>query len=165
MEAVYCETLLDGTPLVHTGAVSFSERTLCLDLVDRRADSRVLLALLVPSPPASALVGVMSGKVFHHPNTEIGVTRIVAVRIPGVEAARLETSNRYLNPVEDSVSRDLRSLGVPLGSPSPFDSVVADFLNAGAGHGVFRVTAADNQAVNVALDRASSSPATAAMDR
>jgi DNA-binding winged helix-turn-helix (wHTH) protein len=157
MQAVYSEAL-PGWLLCHRGPVTFSERTIYLDLADARADSRVLLTLLCPGPPATALIGVMSGKVFHDPNSEIAVTPFLAVRIPAGGEPILDGRQGYLDLSDESLSRDLGALGVPLSFSPVLDSVLEGFL-AGKGQGsFFRVTAADNQAVNVALDRALADP-------
>jgi DNA-binding winged helix-turn-helix (wHTH) protein len=157
MQAVYSEALPGGR-LCHRGPVTFSARTIYLDLVDTRADSRVVLTLLCPGPPATALVGVMSGKVFHDPNSEVAVTRFLAVRMPARGKAIVDGRHGYLDLADESLSRDLRALGLPLSFSPVLDSVLEGFL-AGKGQGnFFRVTAADNQAVNVALDRALADP-------
>jgi DNA-binding winged helix-turn-helix (wHTH) protein len=152
LQAVYTE-LLPGLTLRHRGPVGTSERILYLDLADTAADSRLFLTLRFPSPPASALLGAMSGKVFHHANMEVAVTRFVAVRVPAA-ADRIEASNRYLDPATESVARDLASLGRHMASPADVDRIIDGFLNPRATGGVFRVTAADTLELNVALDRA-----------
>lgn len=96
----------------------------------------------------------MSGKVFHHPNTEIAATPFVAIRVPDPDGDRLAKSNRYLDPGAESIARNLIALGLPLHASSELDQVLADVLNAGGTDGLFRVTTAHNEAVNVALDRA-----------
>lgn len=155
MTAVYSESLPNRTvSLCHRGAVAFADHIMCLDLVDPLASSRALLALLCPNPPASALLGVMCGKVFHHPNCELAVTRILAARVPLPDPAALQASNRYLDPEAESLSGDLHELGVRLSPSAALDALFEGFLKGGSGASPSRVTAAENQAVNVAIDKA-----------
>ncbi len=154
MTAVYMESLPHrAVPLRHRGDVAFSDRIMYLDLVDAAADSRALLAFLCPNAPASALLGVMCGRVFHHPNAELAVARILAVRVPSGNPDVLATSNRYLDSA-DSLSRDLRDLGLELSPSATLDSLFRDFLRGASPAGLFRVTVAENHAVNVAIDKA-----------
>lgn len=151
MKAVYSESLPSGR-LRHRGTVGFSIRTLYMDLADAHARSRVFLTLLAPSPPATALLGVMSGRVFHAPNAEIAVTRLLAIRVPVPDPAVLDASNRYLDQSAGAVAGDLKALGLPLAC-AKLDSPLQAFLRGDGSAGIFRVTAEDNQAVNVELDR------------
>src|SRR5262245_18865615 len=154
MTAVYMESLPHRTtPLRHGGTVAFSDRIMYLDLVDAAADSRVMLALVCPNLPATALLGVMCGRVFHHPNSELAVARILAVRVPADGPDVLAASNRYLDSA-DSPSRDLRGLGLALTPSAALDSLLRDFLNGGSATGLLRVTVAENHTVNVAIDKA-----------
>ncbi len=153
MTALYSESLSSGI-LRHAGPVSLTDRTMYLDLTDPRAESRLFLTLLCPNPRATALLGVMSGKVFHDPNCEIAVTRVVAVRVPVGDPSILDASNRYLDPAEESLSADVHALGLPLDPSVQLDALLEAFLNGGQGGRPWRVTADDNQAVNVGLDRA-----------
>jgi hypothetical protein len=99
------------------------------------------------------LVGVMSGKVFHHANMEVAVTRFVTIRVPS-DAGALHASNRYFDPSGEPISADLAALGREVASRTELDRVLLDVLNRGSSAGYFRVTAADALALNVALDRA-----------
>jgi DNA-binding winged helix-turn-helix (wHTH) protein len=154
MRVAYMESLPHrAAPLRHRGEVALSDRIMYLDLVDAAADSRVQLALVCPNPPASALLGVMCGKVFHHPNSELAVARILAVRVPAGAPDVLAASNRYLDSA-DSLSRDLRGLGLGLAPSAPLDSLLRDFLNGPSATGLLRVTVAENHTVNVAIDKA-----------
>jgi hypothetical protein len=153
MRATYSESLAHGI-LRFTGPVAFSEHVMYLDLTDRRSGERVFLNLLCPGPPGAALLGVMSGKVVHHPSSEVALTRMLVVRVPRLVQSAFDRSNRYLDPAAGSVSSDLRALGLPLGETSQLDALFASFLHDTFDGGVYRITAADNHAINVAIDRA-----------
>jgi hypothetical protein len=77
-----------------------------LDLAVADTGDRVFLASLAPGPAATTLVGLMLGRVFHDPNPEIAVTRLVAVRLPGAVAPDPGDSDAYVHPAEESLSGD-----------------------------------------------------------
>jgi DNA-binding winged helix-turn-helix (wHTH) protein len=153
LKAVYAESLSSGV-LRHSGEVAFSGQTMYLDLVDGGSGSRALLALLCPSPPGSALLGAMCGKVFHDPNSEIAASRILAVRVPAEQSATLDGGNRYIECTGGALRDDLRAAGLSLPPGAALGSLLARFLSSGRGAGFFRISADENARVNVGLDKA-----------
>lgn len=152
LTATYVESLPSGS-LRHSGEVTFSGQAMYLDLRDEDSGSRAFLIFLCPGAPGTALLGVMCGRVFHDPNIEIAVSRILAVRVPAVAHAGLEGSNRYLPCTAGALKADLAAVGLSLPPGSVSASLLAQFLN-GRGAGFFRVSAAENARLNVGLDKA-----------
>lgn len=58
----------------------------------------------------------MSGLTFTDAIAQPAATRAVMIRIPAARAARLESSNRYLDRAE-TLSSDLVALGLPVAAP------------------------------------------------
>jgi len=152
LTATYVESLPSGL-LRHSGEVTFSGQTMYLDLRDEDSGSRAFLIFLCPSAPGTALLGVMCGRVFHDPNVEIAVSRILAVRVAAAGDAGLEGSNRYIPCTAGALKNDLAAAGLSLPPGAAPGSLLAKFLNGGNA-GFFRVSAAENARVNVGLDKA-----------
>ena len=71
---------------------------------------------------------------------------MLVVRVPS--AARLDTSNRYLDFSPSCVSDDLDGLGLKLDAPGPLNALVAAFL----GRGIDQVSPIDQASFSSALD-------------
>lgn len=155
LRARYMENL-SFAQLDHVSEVSVLDRILYMDFVDRKRGSWLFANFHFPGAPASALLGVLSGKTYHHPSMEVVATRILAVRVPPLASERLADSNRYLTP-EYSITADLNALGLPLGDDREHEIAFLAALKGQPESNLTRVTSDENRRVNVALDMALSS--------
>lgn len=128
-------------------------RSLCLELhVPSPGVTPLFCTLFRPSPPASALTGLMCGAVAVDPGGQPPyATRVVMVRVRAA-AAELETSNRYLEPAE-SFSEDLGHLGLPPPHRAELDQRILAVLQGRGASGGDQVPAADYAALAMVCDR------------
>lgn len=109
--ATYSESVAIGRVSLR-GVVEPIGRSIYLDLSEADRELRVFMVLALPSPPAGTLAGVLLGAPFVDSFAYPAATRIVIVRVPGTELAALVDSERYLDPAEEPLSRDLVQLGM-----------------------------------------------------
>jgi hypothetical protein len=151
----YREALPTG-PMRVDGAVTVAARGLHLDLRAPQGGggggAQLLFCLFPPTPPASALGGLMSGLTIIGSEPEPSVTRIVMVRLPAA-SARLGTADAYLLPGA-SPAADLAALGLAVAAPDLADRALAAFLAGGQqGGGLDQLPAAAYRAVVELFDR------------
>ena len=134
------------------GPVTILDRAVYVDLSDDAARFRLATCLFVPGALASVLAGVMSGATFVDAIPQPAATRAVMIRIPGAGAARLESSNRYLD-LDETLSSDLVALGLPVAAPAELDALLEAFLAADQPSSYIKVAAADYARLTLAIDR------------
>ena len=117
--------------------------------------AQLVCSLFRPSPPASVLAGIMCATTAMHPGGQPPyATRVAMVRVPVASAAELEASNRYLDPAEGPLSRDLAALGLPVPDPAGLDARLDRFLRPGGEFGgCDQVPLDDYAALAMACDR------------
>lgn len=120
-----------------SGPVRLYGGALCLELrVPSPGMAPLFCSLFRPSPPASVLAGIMCATTAMHPGGQPPyATRVAMVRVPVASAAGLEASNRYLDPAEGPLSRDLAALGLPVPDPAGLDAWLDRFLRPGGDFG------------------------------
>jgi hypothetical protein len=157
LAAIYGETIYGetGPPLYGRmqlrGPVSIVSRAVHIDLLDATARFRLAMCLFLPGALANVLAGVMSGATFVDATPQPAATRIVMIRVPQAMAARLETSNRYLDATVEPLSSDLAGLDVT--APAELDALFGEFLAADQPSSYIKVTAAEYSRLTLAIDR------------
>jgi hypothetical protein len=110
-------------------------------------------ACFLPGTLASVLAGVMSGVSWVDADPQPAATRIVMIRIPDATATALEASDRYLDPAEEPVSRELAALGLQVAAPAELDGLLQGFLAAYRPSGYVKVGAEEYSRMAQAIDR------------
>jgi hypothetical protein len=153
--ATYSQALAAGRAQA-SGPVGLYGRALCLELrVPSPGLAPLFCSLFRPSPPASVLAGIMCGTTAMHPGGQPPyATRIAMVRVPAA-AADLEASNRYLDPAEETPSRDLAALGLATPDPVGLDARFGRFLRPDGSlrDGCDQASVDDYAALAMACDR------------
>ena len=149
--ATYAEMVALGRVEV-CGQVIISGRSVHVDLA-HPLQFRLAMSLFLPGAMASVLAGLMSGTSWVDADPQPAATRIVMIRIPGATAAALETSNRYLNPVEEPLSGELAALGLRVAEPAELDGLLEGFLAAYRPSGYIKVGAEEYSRLAQAIDR------------
>lgn len=148
--ATYAQSLVMGAVFA-TGPVLSLGGSLCLDLRMTSAGvAPVFLSLFHPTPPGSALAGMMCATTAIDPAGQPPyATRIVLLRLrPG---QRPEASNRYLEAGATSLPADLAQLGLPGAELAP---LLRECLEGSPGApGSDRMPAAACTALVAACDR------------
>jgi hypothetical protein len=145
LRATYTEALIGG-PVQMIGDVVLSGGTLHMLLRNPDTGLPASMILIMPGPPASVLCGILSSQAFVAHHALPSASRMLVVRVPS--AARLDTSNRYLDFSPSCVSDDLDGLGLKLDAPGPLNALVAAFL----GRGIDQVSPIDQASFSSALD-------------
>lgn len=127
LTATYAEALV-GRILRLSGEVHLDGRSMHVTVREPEGDMTLFISLQVPGPPASILSGVMSGVAFVAHESLPSACRIALIRVP--EAPRLDSSNRYLQPLPGAIAADLADLGVTPAEAGSFDAFIRDFLGA-----------------------------------
>lgn len=122
--ATYDETLISG-PRRLSGEVTPGNGA--VHVVLRGDGGPLLLSVIAPGPPASALCGILAGPalIAHAPMPS--ASRLVAVRVP--EGPALDATNRYMEAEAAAVLADLLGLGLDL--PGAAGAGVIEFLSPG----------------------------------
>jgi hypothetical protein len=149
--ATYIEKVSLGQVEVR-GQVAVSGRSVHVDLA-HPVQFRLAMSLFLPGTLASVLAGVMSGASWVDADPQPAATRMLMVRIPGATAAALGTSNRYLDPAEESLSGDLAALGLRVAAPAELDALLQGFLADDRAGGHIKVSAAEHSELARAIDR------------
>ncbi|WP_426959570.1 hypothetical protein [Muricoccus radiodurans] len=123
--ATYAENLL-GRLVQLDGEIQIGRLSMDFTLREPEGGAPLFLTLHVPAPPASILVGVMSGATFISHEALPSATRIVFIRVP--DSAALDATNRYLAPEEGAIAADLVALGLVLGQPERMDASMRAIL-------------------------------------
>jgi hypothetical protein len=152
LRARYTEDVPVGV-LELSGPVALANRSVHIDLVDPSAGFRLTMSLFLPGTLASVLVGVLSGVSIVDAHPQPAATRILMVRIPNTGLAGLQASNRYLDPTEGALSRDLIALGVPVSAPEELEPLLEALLSADVDNRYINVTAAEYATLTLAIDR------------
>jgi hypothetical protein len=154
--ATYSQALATGRAQA-TGPAGLYGRALCLELrLPSPGMAPLFCSLFRPSPPASVLAGLMCGVTAVDPAGQPPyATRIAMVRVPGAAAADLESTNRYLDPLDAPPSRDLAAHGVAIPEAAGLDAAIDRFLRPGGGSpsGSDQASGADYAALAAACDR------------
>ncbi|WP_237216496.1 hypothetical protein [Falsiroseomonas oryziterrae] len=148
LAATYREHLL-GRTVEFRGEVLIGGRTLHIDLREPGTSQPLLISLGLSGPPASALCGVMSGSIVLGPDPQPSATRFVMVRVPGAPDA----SNRYFEPTQEAVARDLAALGLKLPDAEHADALVRRFLFPEDAAALMQVSAAEHARLTLAFDQ------------
>ena len=147
--ATYSEKLV-GTAVHFSGDVILAGRTLHLDLRAPGQGAPLFCSLFLPSPPASAMSGIMSGVTYVGHAPQPSATRFVAVRVPHDP----ESTNRYLALEPDVLAADLTALGLRLAVPADVDACMRDLLQrASSAGGSWQMSDSDQANLTAALDR------------
>ena len=157
--ATYSQALATGRAHA-TGPATVAGRGLALGLVSHSPGAAPLfLHLLLPTPPASLLLGLMGGFVMVDPGGQPPyATRVLMLRTP-IAAAALEESNRYLDEPDAAaaLARDLPALGLRVADAEGLAAALARSLvpegAGGAPPGSMRVFVEDYRALAAACDR------------
>jgi hypothetical protein len=136
-----------------SGPVTIANRSIYLDLTDAEERFRMSMCLFVPGMLASVLAGVNCGASVAGVDPQPAATRILMIRIPGAEAATLETSNRYLDLVEEPLSGDLAALGLRIAAPGELDALLEGFLCGDRMRDHVTVDAGEYSLLALAIDR------------
>jgi hypothetical protein len=136
-----------------SGPVTVVNRSIYLDLIDGGAEFRLSMCLFVPGTLANVLAGVKSGASFVDAEPQPAATRIVMIRIPAGDTARLDDSNRYVDLAEEPLSSDLGALGLPAAAPAELDALLGGFLNSDHARAFIKVDAAAYSKLALAIDR------------
>ena len=128
VRAVYSETLL-GDTIQMVGDVETTAGTVHMLLREAVSGLPLFLALILPPPTTTALLGIMAGPCFIVDHSLPAGTRLVAIRVP--DSARLDDSNRYLVMAPNEVAADLAALGLTGERAQRLDELIAAFLQAG----------------------------------
>jgi len=135
--ATYSQSVAGGRAHA-TGSAVVSGRALALSLGTCSSGVAPLaIHLLLPTPPASLLIGLLSGFVMVDPGGQPAyATRIALLRM-AVTGAVLEDSNRYLNEADaaTALKHDLTLLGLHPPDPSGSAKALAEYLTAEEGIG------------------------------
>lgn len=101
-----------------------------MHLVVREPDGDVplFISLQIPGPPASVLCGVMSGMTFVSHEPLPSASRVVFIRVP--DRSRLDSTNRYFDPVPGAIAADLAELGLDVSEGTRLDAFTRTFLGA-----------------------------------
>ena len=153
--ATYSQALAIGRAQA-TGTAALHGGSLCLDLRSASVGvSPVFCSLFRPSPLASVLAGLLCGSTAVHPGGQPPyATRIAMVRVPDGAVEGLERSNRYLDPAEGPLSRDLAALGLRVPASWGLDAELDRFLRpASQAAGCDQASTADYAALAMACDR------------
>lgn len=127
----YTEVLPTGR-LEVKGTMAAGKRTLHVEVSDTLGGVPVFTFCLFPaSPPTSVLAGLLFGATIHGPDIQPTVTRIVMVRLPA-PTSWLRSADAYLAP-NDSVAKELATLGLHIENPAAVDRGVTEFLYGGSG--------------------------------
>lgn len=162
LAASYREHLL-GRSVEFRGEVLVGGRTLHIAVRNLDTSLPLLISLGLSGPPASALCGVLSGSVVVGPDPQPSATRFVMVRVP----AAPDSSNRYLEPMEGAVARDLELLGLKVPDAAHADVLVRRFLFPDGAATLLQVAATENARLTLAFDQgylAEARPAVATFD-
>ena len=152
--ATYSEALSTGRGSA-TGSVQVSGSALFLNLdLPSDAFAPVFFSLFRPAPPASVLVGLMTGATVMYPGSQPPYgCRAVLVRVPKL-FAELEHSSRYMERPGETPAGDLAALGLAVAERGPLDCELDRLLRPLPGRpGTDQVAAADYALLAAACDR------------
>ncbi len=153
--ATYSQALAVGRAHA-SGPVLLADRAISLTLSTcSQGAAPLFLNLFRPAPPASVLAGIMGGFTMVDPDGQPPyATRIAMVRVP-IAVAKLEASNRYMDPVDNALSSDLAALGLWISDADGLEARLWRLLSPGQGQpGSDRVPTADYIALAADRDRA-----------
>jgi len=153
LAVTYTEALLGGT-IRFRGEGAIGGTAVYLRTRDSSTRMELHFHVFVPGPPASAMLGIMSGPTILGDEPRISAGRIVMIRVP--DEANLEGSNRYVDPVPDAIVSDLMALGLPVAAPDEIDMLTLGFLHeAGdcAAARIEQVSATDQVRLTAALHK------------
>lgn len=129
LTASYSERLPTG-PMKLDGTASLSKHDLRLEVRDATGSAQLLtFCLFPPSPPASALGGLMMGTTLIGPEAQPSVSRVVMVRLPSANL-RPDSRDAYL-PTQGSIAEDLGAFGLRIQEAATLDRSMDEFLNGG----------------------------------
>lgn len=123
--AAYTESFF-GRDMHLTAEVSISGRSMHFLLREPDGDMPVFISVQLPGPPASVLCGVMSGVAFLSHEPLPSASRIVFVRVR--DASRLDSTNRFFDPVPGAIAADLADLGLDIPEARRLDSFAREFV-------------------------------------
>jgi len=132
LTATYSQSLA-GARAYATGSAVVSGRALALSLgTCSPGVAPLAIHLLLPAPPASLLVGLLSGFVMVDPGGQPAYATRIALLRTSLTPAMLEGSNRYLNEPDTATSleHDLATLGLHAPDPSGSATALSDYLTA-----------------------------------
>lgn len=125
--ATYAESLL-GRQIRLRGEVQIGRRMMDFTLREPEGGTPLFVTLHVPGPPASMLIGIMSGGAFIAHEGLPSATRILFIRVPDTDV--LDAGNRYLTPTPGAIVEDLVALGLLIEAAGQLDGLVRDFIGA-----------------------------------
>jgi hypothetical protein len=149
--ATYVEALPVGA-LRLSGPITPGARWLTVLLAGSVNAAPLFVSASTPSPPASVLLGILTGVTMMGPDPRPSATRIAMVRVPA-RPERLEASGRYLLPDEGSIVGDLAGLGLRMPGPAAVDRLMRDFLRPDPGATFDQVRHEEVARLTAELDR------------
>lgn len=123
--ATYTESFF-GRDMRLTAEVSISGRAMHFLLREPDGEMPVFISVQLPGPPASVLCGVMSGVAFLSHEPLPSTSRIVFIRVQ--ETARLDSTNRFFDPVPGAIAADLADLGMDIPEADRLDEFTREFI-------------------------------------
>jgi hypothetical protein len=124
--ATYTESLF-GRDVRLTAEAWIRGRAMHFVVREPDGDLPVFISLQIPGPPASVLCGVMSGVAFVPHEPLPSACRIVFIRVP--DTPRLDSTNRYFDPVPGVIGTDLMGLGLAVSEVNRLDAFTRQFLS------------------------------------
>lgn len=149
--ATYVEALPVGA-LRLSGPLTPGGRWLTVLLTGPVGAVPLFVSACMPGPPASVLLGILTGVTVMGPDPRPSATRIAMVRVPA-RPERLEASGGYLPPDEGSIAGDLAGLGLRLPGPAAVDRLMRDFLRPDPGVAFDQVRHEEVARLTAELDR------------
>ncbi|MER9330775.1 hypothetical protein [Mesorhizobium sp. M0488] len=150
LTATYREALPTGQ-LVLGGPVTPAKRALYVHLKEAGGDAQFFISLLPQSQPGSVLGGYMCGTAVMGPEALPSLTRILVVRLRD-PAPGATLWGGYLLP-DQSISKDLATLGITIEQPEQIDRQLMRFLVGGSDGGIHQVPPAEFRAILDVFDR------------
>jgi hypothetical protein len=149
--ATYSEQVL-GDTIQMVGEAEIAGRMICALLRGPASASLFFLCLSVPGPPARAISGILTGASVLGQDSRPTTGRMALIRVP--DGAKLEMTNRYLDPAPGAIAADLDTSGVPLVDPAQTDALIRGFLLEGpATPGIDKIPASLQTQLTASLDR------------
>jgi hypothetical protein len=149
--ATYSESITVGRCRLR-GPMQLHGRSIFVDVRDATSQQPLFFTVYMPAPPASVLVGLMSGATLVGPDQEPSVSRVVMIKVPAGPDL-LEQTNRYMDATAGGLTSDLASLGLPVADDDEIGTLVLRCLDAGERPGFDQVLREETSPLVSALDR------------